>query len=79
MEYITLVTSWIGVHTGDIALWIVAFRTLANATPTEWDNKILDAILPKLYMAFSVLGAKVPNIVKVEDGKVVTTTEIKAK
>lgn len=40
-----------------VALWLVAFERLAQWTPTDKDNKVVEW----LYKIFSVLGLKKPE------------------
>ena len=50
-------TSWADIA-GVISLWIIAFRALANLTPTTKDDSIVNWI----YSIFAVLGVKVPDL-----------------
>ena len=56
LSYVTAenIQTWAGV----ISLWIIAFRALADLTPSDKDNKVLGWV----ETVFAVLGAKVPNV-----------------
>jgi hypothetical protein len=63
MEFIQSIMSWFSSQSwteiaGVISLWIIAFRALADITPTTKDN----AVLGWLETIFKVLGVKVPDV-----------------
>lgn len=64
------IITYITTHAGEIALTIAVASRLANLTPTQWDNKFLDAATGLIYKVFSIIGLKIPNIESVLGGKV---------
>jgi len=64
---------YITTHAGEIALTMAVASRLANLTPTQWDNKFLDAVFGFTYRVFTIFGVKIPNIESVVGGKVTVT------
>lgn len=64
---------------GGIVTIVVICERIARVIPTNWDNRFLDWTAKKLYILFAILGVKVPDIVKVDDGKIITTTQCVAQ
>lgn len=65
----------VGAFAGLVAAIVVASEKIARVIPTNWDNKFLRVLFKSLYVFFATVGMKVPDIAKIENGKIVTNVE----
>jgi hypothetical protein len=64
-----------GAVLGAVAFTVGFFNRLAKLVPTNWNNRFARWFSKVTYFIFAVLGAKVPDIEKIENGKIVTVAE----
>lgn len=64
---------------GFIVGLVMICERIARLIPTSWDNKTVQWIARKIYVVFAIIGLKVPDIVKIDDGKMITKTQAVAQ